>query len=110
MPRRVQTATLFDLTPALPAGFLYEPGFLSKDEETALLEQIQRLSFEDVRMHGVVARRRIVQYGLNYSFDSARLSAGRTLPPCLAPLRNRAARFARRPADDFSEALVTEYP
>ncbi len=110
MPRRVQTATLFDLGPALPAGFVYEPEFLSKQEEGTLLEQISRLSFEDVRMHGVVARRRIVQYGFNYGFDSARLSAGDTVPPFLEPLRDRAARFAGRPPRDFSEALVTQYP
>ncbi|MGE5361868.1 MAG: alpha-ketoglutarate-dependent dioxygenase AlkB [Bacteroidales bacterium] len=110
MPRRVQTATLFDLAPVLPPGFVYEAGFISKDEEAALLGEIRRLSFEDVRMHGVVARRRIVQYGFNYSFDSARLSAGRTVPPFLEPLRDRAARFAGRPAADVTEALVTEYP
>ncbi len=110
MPRRVQTATLFDLTPALPPGFVYERDFLSPDEEAALLGQIAHLSFSDVRMHGVVARRRIVQYGFNYSFDSSRLSAGPTVPPFLEPLRDRAARFAGRAASDFTEALVTEYP
>jgi alkylated DNA repair dioxygenase AlkB len=110
MRRHVQTATLFDLGPVLPAGFVYEPEFLPQSEEESLVEQISRLSFQDVRMHGVVARRRVVQYGFNYSFDSARLSAGDTVPPFLLPLRDRAARFAARPAADFSEALITQYP
>ncbi len=105
-----QAATLFDLSDPLPDGFLYQSGFISSQDEQALLERIQALRFGEVRMHGVVARRRIVQYGHNYSFDSARISAGPVVPDFLRPLRDRIAAFARREPEEFSELLLTEYP
>jgi len=100
---------LFDDLQTLPDGFLYEPRFLSADEQRALLDEIGRLEFHEVRMHGVVARRRVIQYGWKYAFDGARLSEGPVMPAFLLPLRDRAAKFASVPAESLSEALVTEY-
>ncbi len=110
MPRRVETGTLFDVSLPLPDGFLYEPEFVSEDEEQSLLARIRALPFGEVRMHGVVARRRIVQYGHQYSFDSTRISAGIAIPGFLRPLRERVAGVAGVAPDQFSEILVTEYP
>jgi alkylated DNA repair dioxygenase AlkB len=110
MPQSATSPTLFDLSAELPEGFHYQPGFISTDEERDLLERIGALQFGDVRMHGVVARRRIVQYGHNYSFDSARVSAGADVPDFLRPLRARVAQFAGRAPEQFSEVLITEYP
>ena len=93
----------------LPAGFLYQPQFISASEERALLATIQALEFHEVRMHGVVARRRVIQYGWKYTFDGARLSEGPELPAFLLPLRDRAAAFASVPPESLSEALITEY-
>ena len=101
--------TLFgDLQP-LPEGLLYQTEFLSADEQRALLDTIQSLEFHDVRMHGVVARRRVIQYGWKYSFDGARLSEGPALPAFLLPFRDRAAAFASVDPEALSEALITEY-
>ncbi len=110
MAKPAQSGTLFDVSLPLPDGFLYRPDFLSVDEERDLLCRISTLQFGDVRMHGVVARRRIVQYGHDYSFDSSRLSAGAEIPEFLQPLRRRAAQIARREPEEFSEALITQYP
>ncbi len=107
---KTEAATLFDLADPLPDGFRYQPGFISAEDERGLLDHIRALEFGDVRMHGVVARRRIVQYGRNYSFDSARVSAGPEIPELLRPLRDRIAAFAGRAPNEFSELLVTEYP
>jgi alkylated DNA repair dioxygenase AlkB len=60
-------------------------------------------------MHGVVARRRVVQFGLRYSFDARALTEGPTLPAAFAFLQDRAAAFAGAVASDLSEVLVTEY-
>ena len=93
----------------LPEGFIYQPRFLAPSEQRQLLDEIEPLAFHDVRMHGVVARRRVIQYGWKYAFDGARLSEGPPLPPFLLPVRSRAAQLAEVPADALSEALLTEY-
>lgn len=60
-------------------------------------------------MHGVAARRRIVQFGWRYSFDARALTEGAALPPFLAGIRDRAAAVAGIEPIDLSETLVTEY-
>lgn len=99
---------LFDAD-LLPEGFRYEPAFLSAAEEEALLERVQALAFQEVRMRGVAAKRRVVQYGWRYSFESFRMSEGPGLPDFLVPLRDRAAVLAQAAPAALAEALVTEY-
>lgn len=101
---------LFGDTETLPEGFVYKPDFLTNHEERALLAAIGPLEFHEVRMHGVVARRRVIQYGWKYAFDGARLTEGPELPPFLVPLRRRAAALAGVEPEAFAEALLTEYP
>ena len=105
-----KSVALFDDLTTLPEGFIYRPDFLDVAEERDLLEVIRSLEFREVRMHGVVARRRVIQYGWRYQFDGARLSEGPALPAFLDPLRDRAAAMARVAPDALSEALLTEYP
>ncbi len=103
------TAALFDIGSSLPEGFLYRPDFVSPPEEAALIAAVGRLPFSAVRMHGVIARRRVVQFGWRYSFDGLSLAPGPDLPAFLEPLRVRAASLAGREPADLTEALVTEY-
>lgn len=92
-----------------PEGFAVQLEFLSHDEEAQLIEFLQSLSFGEIRMHGVVAKRRVAQFGLHYSFESYRLTPARELPPLLSPIRDRAAVFASVEPAAFAETLVTEY-
>ena len=101
---------LFDDLIPLPDGFIYRPEFLDIAEERDLLDTIAKLEFREVRMHGVVARRRVIQYGWKYQFDGARLSEGPAIPPFLDALRDRAAALAAVAPEVLSEALLTEYP
>jgi alkylated DNA repair dioxygenase AlkB len=107
--RSTAAVDLFGDRQALPQGFLYKPDFLDSSEEDALLAAIRVLEFHDVRMHGVIARRRVIQYGWKYAFDGARLSEGPELPAFLAPVRTRAAALVPVPPVALSEALLTEY-
>jgi len=102
------TLPLFE-PPALPEGFVYRPDFLDPAEEEDLLRHIHHLSFHDVRMHGVVARRRIVQFGWRYHFDRRGLEGGDPLPAWLEGLQERAAALAAQSPAQLSEVLVTEY-
>jgi alkylated DNA repair dioxygenase AlkB len=101
---------LFDDLPRLPEGFLYRPEFIDPAEETALLERIATVEFHAVEMRGVVARRRVIQYGWKYAFDRTRLTPGPELPDFLIPLRDRAATLAGVEPAALSEGLLTEYP
>jgi DNA oxidative demethylase len=93
----------------LPDGFLYRPELVTDDEEAELLDRISLLSFSEVRMHGVVARRRVAHFGWHYHFDSRGLTPGPEPPEFLLPLRDRVASLGNRTPEEYSEALVTEY-
>jgi hypothetical protein len=43
-------------------GFLFREGFVTPDEELDLLERIRSLEFHEMKMRGVVARRRVIHY------------------------------------------------
>ena len=91
-------------------GFHYYPDFLSVADERALIDRIMTLEFSEVRMHGVVARRRVAHFGWIYGYESWRLTRGPQVPVFLLPWRERAAHLTGREPTDLSEVLVTEYP
>ena len=94
----------------LPEGFVYQAEFISNDEEKMLLDAIKQIEFGEVRMHGVIAKRRVAHYGRGYEYNSAGLTEAAPIPGFLLPLRERVASFAGRAPDEFAEALVTDYP
>jgi len=102
-------AQLFDSPAAVPEGFVYREDVLTPPEEVALLAQIRSQPFHQVQMRGVVARRRVIQYGWKYAFDRSRLSPGPPIPEFLLPLRDRVAPLAALAPDVLTEALLTEY-
>lgn len=97
-----------DAAPSIE-GFTYRTQFLSAPEERDLLAEIARLDFGDVTFRGVVARRRVVQIGLHYSFTSRAVSPAAPFPAFLEPVRERAATLAGVASIDLAEALITEY-
>jgi alkylated DNA repair dioxygenase AlkB len=98
------------MTCELPKGFLLQPDFLDADEERRLIDFVQTISYGHVRMHGVTAKRRIAQFGWHYSFETYGLTQAAPLPDELLDVRRRAAQIAGLDEEEFSEALVTEYP
>jgi hypothetical protein len=94
---------------SLPEGFAVVPEFLTPAEELDLLQFIRALEFRTFEMHGVVARRRIVQFGFHYSFQSYRLTEAAPIPAEFASIRARSAALAGIAPAEFAEALVTEY-
>jgi alkylated DNA repair dioxygenase AlkB len=94
----------------LPDGFDYRDGFISRKEEHLLLAAIGRLTFSQVIMRGVAAKRRTAHFGWTYGYYSRRTEPGPPLPDDLMPLRARFAEWAGIDPELFVEALVTEYP
>jgi alkylated DNA repair protein (DNA oxidative demethylase) len=90
-------------------GFKLDLAFVPAQEELALLDRIRPLEFREMKMRGVVARRRVLHYGVHYSFETFRATPGPPIPEFLLPLRARAAAFAGVDPEALEEALITEY-
>lgn len=95
---------------AFARGYAYEPEFLSEADEGALVDEIKRLRLARAEYKGYLANRRIVSYGGRYDFSAQQLRPGEPIAPFLLPLRARAAAWAGCSADDFTHALIAEYP
>lgn len=95
--------------PAMPDGFRYEPDLVSRDEEAALVAEIERLPFREIVFRGAVARRRTVHFGWLYDLETHELAPGPPLPAWLDDVRARAAALMDRDAARLEEALITEY-
>ena len=93
-----------------PEGLIYVPGFLTEGEEGALLEQVRAAAFEEIRMHGQVARRRTAHFGWLYGYESWKVEPGPPIPDYLLPLRARCAELMGESPEHLVEALVSEYP
>jgi DNA oxidative demethylase len=94
----------------LPEGLVYQRDFISAEEERELVANIEQLSFAEIKMHGVVAKRRVAHFGHGYDYDSGRIAPGQSIPEFLLPLRTRVGGFAGCDAEEFAELLVTDYP
>jgi DNA oxidative demethylase len=94
----------------MPEGFVYMPDFISSAEEAALLGEISTMEFSEIRMRGVVAKRRTIHLGWLYGYESWRIEPGPPMPEFLLPLRARCAEAAGLEADALAEALISEYP
>lgn len=102
--------TLFDIPAHFPPGFAYQPGFISMEEEAALLEAVGAVSLHTFTFRGYSARRRTASFGYDYSFEKRHLSKGRPIPPEFSWLIRKVAAWAAFQPEEVRELLVTEYP
>jgi alkylated DNA repair protein (DNA oxidative demethylase) len=99
--------TLFP--PIVPNGFEYRDDWITVEEEQDLLRHIETLSFSEVRMHGVTAKRKVVHFGWDYGYDSWTISPTEPIPQWLMPLRLRASGVIGVPTEAVQEVLITCY-
>lgn len=104
-------ATLFDEGPIKSSigGLVYEPEFLSLDEEKELIGIIQTLPLHAARYKQYLARRRVVSFGGSYDFDANQLLPVIVLDERLHGLRDRVAGWLCVQPSDLVHALVAEY-
>src|SRR5437899_11583843 len=100
---------LFGTTLRLRPGMVYQPDFLTRDEETALLDEIEKLPLSEAKYKDYTAKRRIISYGASYDFSSNELAPAGPIPPFLHTLRERIAEWVEVPASRFTHALIAEY-
>lgn len=78
-----------------PDGLVYEPEFISEEEEASLLQAVAALPLEEARYREYTARRRVAM------FDAP--------PAFLVPLRDRVAAWMRVEPADLAQTLINEY-
>jgi DNA oxidative demethylase len=93
-----------------PPGLVYRREFLSIEEESQLLAELDGLRFDPIVMHGQPARRTARHFGVGYDYDARRPQSAEPLPDWLEGPRARAAALARVEPDDLVEALAQRYP
>ena len=108
MGSSLTSGTLFPID-NLPEGLLYQPDFLSEAEETELIRIFRELPFQAFDFHGYMARRRVLEFGLEYDFTTRKATPTQSFPEFLTPVRERAAQFAGINAAALIEGMVTEY-
>ena len=108
MGSSLTSGTLFPID-NLPEGFLYQPDFLSEAEEADLIAIFRELPFQAFDFHGYTARRRVLEFGMEYDFATRRATPTQSFPEFLSPVRERAAQFAGISAAALVEGMVTEY-
>lgn len=92
-----------------PPGFVYQPAFITREEESALLEIIRELPLQEAKFQQYTARRRTVRYGTEYDPRVKAPDHAPGIPEFLFPLRDKVARWIELPAESFVHGLVTEY-
>lgn len=113
MTRPRQTA-LFDAPQELPQGLLYEPDFLTREEEADLLAHIAPLDLREAKFREYFAKRRVAHFhdevdAPRYDDGGADSFTSGPLPPFLAALREKVAHRLAMPPSAFIHALVSEY-
>ena len=54
---------------AEPEGLVYRPELIAEPDEQALVNELERLDFNEIRMHGVVAKRTARHFGIDYDYE-----------------------------------------
>jgi alkylated DNA repair dioxygenase AlkB len=93
----------------MPDGFRYQAALIDAGEEAMLAAEIAALPLQPFAFRGYFGARRVHAFGLRYDYDRRVVEAGAAMPAFLLELRARVAAFAGRAAEDFPQALATEY-
>jgi len=102
--------TLFDISPVLPAGFKYYPGFITEEEEMLLLKAIEKFDLQNMKFHEYEAKRKVISFGRVWSFTEKQLKPGEPIPAAFDFLVEKIAAQLCIPKELIAQFLVTEYP
>jgi alkylated DNA repair dioxygenase AlkB len=100
---------LFIETAKLPAGFIYQPNFISPAEEQELIGEIQKLHLTPFKYYEFTGKRRTASFGWQYEFGQRDIATAPDRPPFLLPARTRAGKLFNIDANDLVQASIIEY-
>ena len=114
MTRTPEQSGLFDAERELPQGLVYQPDFLTREEEAALLAAIAPLPLREAKFREYYARRRVAHFhdgddAPAYDDGGADSFTSGLLPPFLVSLRDKVAKRLELSPAGFVHALVSEY-
>jgi alkylated DNA repair protein (DNA oxidative demethylase) len=89
---------------------VYRQNFLEEPEEQALLHELERLEFHEIRMRGQTARRTVRHFGYDYDYDAWRVTPGEPPPEWLEDVQAKCAALAGVEPAELAEMLLTKYP
>lgn len=93
-----------------PDGLTYRSEFVTKEDETALIANVEHLPFNEVRMHGVVARRMTIHFGYDYDYEGWKITPAEPPPEFLRPLIVQCAEAAKIDVNAIEQVMVARYP
>lgn len=93
-----------------PKQILLFRNFIDASEEAALIRRFENLHWEQIKMHGVIAKRRVVHFGLGYTYSTRSIHEIAPAPKWLENIKERGSKLIHRPADEIKEILITHYP
>lgn len=93
----------------MPAGFRYQPEFITPAEEASLLGQLEQLAFKPFEFQGYLGLRKVAYFGWSYDFSKGRVGEAPPIPEFLLPLRDRVGDFAGKPGGAFEQVLINLY-
>jgi alkylated DNA repair dioxygenase AlkB len=94
----------------MPEGLIYQPEFVTAEEESALIAEVEELDYRQVVMRGQVARRTVVHFGYDYDYEGWKIFPTTAPPPWLRALADRAAAFADVAPESLEQFLIACYP
>ena len=90
----------------LPEGLRYEPEFMSSNDETSLISEIQNIELKPFEFGQFEGKRRVAWFGWRYDYTERKLQKASELPAWIAPLASKIDRFD---GGKIAQVLVTEY-
>lgn len=93
----------------LPEGFIYQPEFLSREEEAEIAAWLADLDFRPFQFRGYEGKRRVISFGWKYDFTRSFLEKADDMPAELSQARTRAAAFADLAPEELQQCLINEY-
>ena len=114
MEREHEQAGLFDAPQELPQGLVYQPEFLTREEEQALIAHIAPLHLREAKFREYFAKRRVAHFhegtdAPRYDDGDADSFTSGPLPPFLVELRGKVAAHLGLAPENFVHVLVSEY-
>ena len=93
-----------------PLGLAYQEEFITKREETDLIDLILSLPLRQATYKQYTARRRVLSFGWSYDYDANALIDAPDIPVEFEFLRKRIAAWTGVADHSFAQLLITDYP
>ncbi len=100
---------LFAEPNADPDGLRYQPEFVSRTTEAALIDRILELPLQPFQFGAFEGKRRVASFGFRYDYTAKRLQEAEPLPAWLMSVISPVENFGDLPPGSVRQVLCTEY-